>query len=136
MSRQTDDFRYCLDTGSFFIFLFPRATSQADMLACPFGNCREGLIPRCLHHCQFDAPYACIGVFAKKTAVFRGSGSLQFPSILLFYASLLTQDQLCRSAYTGVIAQSSQTDRRLLTGSKSIIPIIFLNTIDQRLSCS
>src|SRR5699024_11250393 len=29
----------------------------------------------------------------KKTAVFRGSGSLQFPSILLFYASLLTQDQ-------------------------------------------
>ncbi len=26
--------------------LFPRATSQADMLACPFGDCREGQIPR------------------------------------------------------------------------------------------
>ena len=22
-------------------YLFPRATSQADMLACPFGSCRE-----------------------------------------------------------------------------------------------
>ena len=31
------------------IQLFPRATSQADMLACPFGDCREGQIPRCLH---------------------------------------------------------------------------------------
>ena len=27
-------------------YLFPRATSQADMLACPFGDCREGQIPR------------------------------------------------------------------------------------------
>ena len=27
-------------------FLFPRATSQADMLACPFGDCREGQKPR------------------------------------------------------------------------------------------
>ncbi len=26
--------------------LFPRATSQADMFACPFGDCREGQIPR------------------------------------------------------------------------------------------
>ncbi len=24
-------------------YLFPRATSQADMLACPFGDCRGGL---------------------------------------------------------------------------------------------
>ena len=27
--------------------LFPRATSQAGMLACAFGDCREGQIPRC-----------------------------------------------------------------------------------------
>ena len=25
--------------------LFPRATSQADMLACPFGDCRESQKP-------------------------------------------------------------------------------------------
>ena len=31
-----------------FLHLFPRATSQADMLACPFGDCREGQIPRSL----------------------------------------------------------------------------------------
>ena len=31
--------------------LFPRATSQADMLACPFGDCCEGIIPRCLQRC-------------------------------------------------------------------------------------
>ena len=30
----------------FYNDLFPRATSQADMLACPFGDCREGQIPR------------------------------------------------------------------------------------------
>lgn len=28
--------------------LFPRATSQADMLACPFGDRREGQIPHSL----------------------------------------------------------------------------------------
>ena len=28
--------------------LFPRATSQADMLACPFGDCCEGQMPRSL----------------------------------------------------------------------------------------
>ena len=28
------------------VSLFPRATSQADMPACPFGNCREGQKPR------------------------------------------------------------------------------------------
>ena len=34
-------------TGAGVAFpLFPRATSQADMLACPFGDCREGQIPR------------------------------------------------------------------------------------------
>ena len=26
--------------------LYPRATSQADMLACPFGDCRESQMPR------------------------------------------------------------------------------------------
>ena len=26
-------------------YLFPRATSQADMLACPFGDCRESQRP-------------------------------------------------------------------------------------------
>ena len=30
------------------LFLFPRATSQADMLACPFGDCCEGQTPRSL----------------------------------------------------------------------------------------
>ena len=29
--------------------LFLRATSQAGMLAWPFGDCRKGQIPRCLH---------------------------------------------------------------------------------------
>ncbi len=38
-------------TDSFFHdlppwFSFPRATSQADMPACPFGDCHEGQIPR------------------------------------------------------------------------------------------
>ena len=33
------------------------------MLACPFGDCRKGLIPLCLHRYKFDAPYDCIGVF-------------------------------------------------------------------------
>ncbi len=28
-------------------FLFLRATSQAGMLACTFGDCRKGQIPRC-----------------------------------------------------------------------------------------
>ncbi len=30
-------------------FYFREATSQADMLACPFDDCRERQIPRCLH---------------------------------------------------------------------------------------
>ena len=34
------------DTG-LKIDLFPRAMSQADMLACPFGECHEGQIPCC-----------------------------------------------------------------------------------------
>ena len=36
--------------------LFLRATSQAGMLACPFGDCRKGLIPRCLHRGQWHQP--------------------------------------------------------------------------------
>lgn len=27
------------------------------------GDCREGLISRCLHRFWLDAPYVCIGVF-------------------------------------------------------------------------
>ena len=34
--------------AAYLHFLFPRATSQADMPACPFGDCREGQIPRSL----------------------------------------------------------------------------------------
>ena len=30
----------------YLYILFPRATSQADMLACPFGDCRESQMPR------------------------------------------------------------------------------------------
>ena len=48
------DFHY-KRADSFSGTLFPRATSQADMLACPFGDCREGLIPRCLHRCFWSA---------------------------------------------------------------------------------
>jgi DNA gyrase subunit B len=33
------------------------------MLAFPFGDCREGQIPRSLLRCKFDAPSACWGVF-------------------------------------------------------------------------
>lgn len=39
------EFRNCLATS---VALFPRAMSQADMLACPFGECRESQISRCL----------------------------------------------------------------------------------------
>ena len=45
----------------FWLFLFPRATSQADMLACPFGDCREGQIPRHLGRCKIDAPLLAAG---------------------------------------------------------------------------
>ena len=45
------------------IFLFPRATSRADVLAHPFGDCREGRIPRSSAALQkFDAPSACCGL--------------------------------------------------------------------------
>ena len=30
-------------------YVFPQTTGQADMFTCPFGDCREGLIPRYLH---------------------------------------------------------------------------------------
>ena len=43
--------------------LFPRATSQMEMLAFPFGDCREGQIPRSLLRCKFDALSACCRVF-------------------------------------------------------------------------
>jgi len=32
----------------FWLFLFPRATSQVAMLAWIFDDCREGQIPHCL----------------------------------------------------------------------------------------
>ena len=45
-----DNSKFCsiIKLSSFFniIFLFLRATSQADMRACPFGDCRKGQIPR------------------------------------------------------------------------------------------
>ena len=43
--------------------LFPWATSQAGMLACTFGDCREGQIPRCSAALQIWCPVACSGGF-------------------------------------------------------------------------
>ena len=40
----------------FPLFLFPRATSQMDTLARPFGDCREGQKPRRSRRCKFVAP--------------------------------------------------------------------------------
>ena len=44
------------------VTLFLRATSQAGMLACTFGDCRRGQYPAALLRCKFDAPSACCGV--------------------------------------------------------------------------
>ncbi len=39
-----------------FINLFPRAMSQAAVLARTVGECREGQIPRPLGRCKLDIP--------------------------------------------------------------------------------
>ena len=49
----------------FYLYLFPRATSQADMLACPFGDCREGQIPRSLGRYKIDAPLLAAGFLTR-----------------------------------------------------------------------
>ena len=46
------------------MILFPRATRRADVLAHPFGDCREGRIPPTAQlRYKVDAPSACYGVF-------------------------------------------------------------------------
>ncbi|MCM1145600.1 MAG: hypothetical protein NC407_12935 [Lachnoclostridium sp.] len=47
---------------SSFYFFIPTSNEPSDCLQA-FGDCREGLIPRSLLRCKFDAPSACCGVF-------------------------------------------------------------------------
>ena len=44
------------------MILFPRAMSQAAVLARTVGECREGQIPRPLGRFKFDAPSLAAGI--------------------------------------------------------------------------
>ncbi len=43
------------------VILFPRAMSQAAVLARTVGECREGQIPRPLGRCKLDTPLLAAG---------------------------------------------------------------------------
>ena len=53
------------------------ATGQTGMLACTFGDCREGQISRSLLRCKFDAPPACCGAFDLRRGNGQGHAGLQ-----------------------------------------------------------
>ena len=51
----------CKSVKSYGFPLFPRAMSQAAVLARTVGECREGQIPRPLGRCKLDTPLLAAG---------------------------------------------------------------------------
>ena len=51
--------------------LFPRAMSQAAVLARTVGECREGQIPRPLGRCKLDTPLLAAGSLIVKEQIYK-----------------------------------------------------------------
>ncbi len=65
-------------SGLQMLCLFPRAMSQAAVLARTVGECREGQIPRPLGRCKLDTPLLAAGSLIQGTA--SGAWGITFGS--------------------------------------------------------